>query len=118
MVVESLARKTDDDGGELLIPLAFDPSGEGNSSRGHSPSPDRQYGANDYPRVFENWVLADIHGLRVRPCVSNSPDKVPLPISDSSKLAKAGSARSSSDIPSSFRETSNYSGPTRSQPFS
>lgn len=34
-----------------------------------NPSPDRQYGANDFLKMFEKLVLADIHGRRVRPCV-------------------------------------------------
>lgn len=35
-----------------------------------NPSPRRLYEANDFPRKFEKWVLADIHGLRVRRRVS------------------------------------------------
>ncbi|KZN93039.1 putative Rho-type GTPase-activating protein [Penicillium chrysogenum] len=133
---QSLARKTDDDGGELLIPLAFDPSGEGNSSRGHSQTrqePAREYfnhqpgesshrasrEGREYLQEPNSQTPSDNHSPHIayqekgwERTEANSPDKVPLPISDSSKLAKAGSARSSSDIPSSFRETSNYSGPT------
>ncbi|OQE94979.1 hypothetical protein PENNAL_c0003G10087 [Penicillium nalgiovense] len=133
---QSIARNTDADGGELLIPLAFDPSGEGNSSRGHSQTrqePAREYfnhqpgesshrasrEGREYLQEPNSQTPSDNHSPHIayqekgwERTETNSPDKAPLPISDSSKLAKAGSARSSSDIPSSFRETSNLSGPT------
>ncbi|KXG46818.1 Rho GTPase activation protein [Penicillium griseofulvum] len=121
---QSIPRKTDADGGELLIPLAFDPSAEG-KSRGHSQTrqePSRDYynqvqssecshrasrdgrasSENHSPHIAyqeKGWERND----------ANSSDKTP--ISDS-KPARADSTRSSSDIPISFRETSNLSGPT------
>ncbi|KAJ5486076.1 hypothetical protein N7530_000376 [Penicillium desertorum] len=133
---QSIARNTDADGGELLIPLAFDPSGEGNSSRGHSQTrqePAREYfnhqpgesshrasrEGREYLQEPNSQTPSDNHSPHIayqekgwERSEANSPDKAPIPISDSFKLAKAGSARSSSDLPSSFRETSNLSGPT------
>ncbi|OQE37810.1 hypothetical protein PENCOP_c009G03049 [Penicillium coprophilum] len=131
---QSIPRKTDANGGELLIPLAFDPSAEGNSSRGHSQT--RQEPTRDYfnqIRSGEGSRRASRDGREYLPEPTsrksseshsphiayqekgweredaNSPDKAT--ISDS-KLAKSDSARSSSDIPISFRETSNLTGPT------
>ncbi|KAJ5482078.1 Rho GTPase activation protein [Penicillium sp. IBT 31633x] len=131
---QSIARTTDADGGELLIPLAFDPTAEGNSSRGHSQT--RQEPTHDYFNQLRSGesshrVSRDGRDYLQEPTSrhssenhsshiayqekgwernnANSPDKVPAPTEDSSKLSKAGSTRSSSDIPISFRETSNLS---------
>lgn len=142
---QSILRNTDADGGELLIPLAFDPSAEGNSSRGHSQTrqepahdyfnqvqPECSHGASGDGREYLQEPTSRTSSENHSPHIAyeekgwernglNSPDKAPLPISDSSKLAKAGSTRSS-DIPISFRETGNLSGPTspdsRSKEFS
>ncbi|KAJ6091809.1 hypothetical protein N7467_003778 [Penicillium canescens] len=130
---QSMARNTDADGGELLIPLAFDPSAEGRSSRGHSQTrqepprdyfgqmrsgesshrasrdgreylqelPSRTSSENPSPHIAyqeKGWERSD----------SISPDKPPQ-TADSSKPAKSSSVRNSTDIPISFRETSNFS---------
>ena len=131
-----MARNTDADGGELLIPLAFDPSAEGRSSRGHSQT--RQEPSRDYfsqARSGESSHQASRDGreyLQEPPSRTSSenpsphiayleknwereehsPDKAPAQNADSSKFAKESSARSSSDIPISFRDTSNLSGAT------
>ncbi|KAJ6143223.1 Rho GTPase activation protein [Penicillium samsonianum] len=145
---QSILRNTDADGGELLIPLAFDPSAEGNSSRGHSQTrqePTRDYfnqgqsgesshrasrDGREYLQEPTSRTSSENHSPHIayqekgwERNDANSPDKAPLPTSDSSKIAKAGSTRNSSDIPISFRETSNLSGPTspdssRSKEFS
>ncbi|CAI7598240.1 unnamed protein product [Penicillium discolor] len=143
---QSILRNTDADGGELLIPLAFDPSAEGNSSRGHSQTrqepahdyfnqvqPECSHGASRDGREHLQEPTSRTSSENHSPHIAyeekgwernglNSPDKAPLPISDSSKLTKAGSTRSSSDIPISFRERGNLSGPTspdsRSKEFS
>ncbi|KAG0155272.1 hypothetical protein PDIDSM_846 [Penicillium digitatum] len=143
----SILRNTDADGGELLIPLAFDPSAEGNSSRGHSQT--RQELSHDYfnqvQSEYSHGASRDGREYMQEPpsrtsLESHSPhiayqekgwerndanfsDKTPLPASDSSKLAQEGSTRRSSDIPISFREMGNLSGPTspdscRSKEFS
>jgi hypothetical protein len=131
---QSMARNTDADGGELLIPLAFDPSAEGRSSRGHSQT--RQEPSRDYfsqARSGESSHRASRDGrdyLQEPPSRTSSenpsphiayqeknwernepgsPDKAPH-TGDSSKFGKESSARSSSDIPISFRETNNLSG--------
>ncbi|KAJ5382888.1 Rho GTPase activation protein [Penicillium concentricum] len=127
-------RKTDADGGELLIPLAFDPSAEGNSSRGHSQTrqePTRDYfnqvqsgecshrasrDGREYLQESTSRKSSEHHSPHIayqekgwERNDANSPDKAPV---SESKLGKAGSPRSSSDIPISFRETSNLSGAT------
>ncbi|KAJ5494275.1 Rho GTPase activation protein [Penicillium fimorum] len=131
---QSMLRKTDADGGELLIPLAFDPSAEGNSSCGHSQTrqePTRDYlnqvqsgeyshrasrDGREYLQESTSRKPSENHSPHIayqekgwERNDSNSPDKAPV---SESKPAKAGSARSSSDIPISFRETSNLSGAT------
>ncbi|KAJ5827214.1 Rho GTPase activation protein [Penicillium robsamsonii] len=131
---QSIPRKTDADGGELLIPLAFDPSAEGNSSRGHSQTrkePTRDYfnqvqsgecshgpsrDGREYLQESTSRKPSENHSPHIayqekgwERNDATSPDKAPV---SESKLAKAGSARSSSDIPISFRETSNLSGAT------
>ncbi|KAJ5950957.1 Rho GTPase activation protein [Penicillium vulpinum] len=143
---QSIPRQTDADGGELLIPLAFDPSAEGNSSRGHSQT--RQEHTRDYFNQIQSSeashrasrdgreylqehtsrTSSETHSPHIayqekgwERNEANSSDKTP-PSSDS-KVAKTGSTRSSSDIPISFRETSNLSGATspgstRSKEFS
>lgn len=144
---QSIPRNTDADGGELLIPLAFDPSAEGHSSRGHSqtrqePSGDYfnqvqsecSHGASRDGREYMQEPTSRTSLENHSPHIAyqekgwerndaNPADKSPLPISDSSKLAKESSTRSSSDIPISFREAGNFSGPTspdssRSKEFS
>ncbi|KAJ5436565.1 Rho GTPase activation protein [Penicillium cf. griseofulvum] len=121
---QSIPRKTDADGGELLIPLAFDPSAEG-KSRGHSQTrqePSRDYynqvqsGECSHRTSRDGRASSENHSPHIayqergwERNDANSSDKAP--ISDS-KLARTDSARSSSDIPVSFRETSNLSGAT------
>ncbi|CAG7916471.1 unnamed protein product [Penicillium olsonii] len=130
----SMACNTDADGGELLIPLAFDPSAEGRSSRGHSQT--RQEPRQDYfgqvrseesshptsrdGREYLQEPPSRTSSENPSPHIAyqeknwernegNSPDK-PQTL-DSSKF-KESSTRTSSDIPPSLRETSNLSGVT------
>jgi hypothetical protein len=132
---QSIAHNIDADGGELLIPLAFDPTAEGNSSRGHSQT--RQEPTRDFFNQVRSGQSSHRNSHEGRDYLqdpssrnssehpsphiayqekgwerndANSSDRTPAPIADSSKLAKAGSTRSSSDIPISFRETGDISG--------
>ncbi|KAI3197175.1 hypothetical protein CBS147311_7067 [Penicillium roqueforti] len=138
---QSISHNTDADadGGELLIPLAFDPSAEGNSSRGHSQTRQEPPGdyfnqashdGREYRQEPPSRTSSDNHSPHIayqekgwEENNSTSPDTAPLSSSDSSKPAKGRHTRSSSDIPISFRETSNLPGPTspdstRSKEFS
>ncbi|KAJ5135746.1 Rho GTPase activation protein [Penicillium bovifimosum] len=132
---QSIAHNVDADGGELLIPLAFDPTAEGNSSRGHSQtrqeptrdisnqvrSGESSHGTSHEGRDYLQDLSSRNSSEHPSPHIAyqekgweqndaNSSDRTPAPLADSSKPTKAGSVRSSSDIPISFQETGNASG--------
>ncbi|KAJ5794080.1 Rho GTPase activation protein [Penicillium paradoxum] len=129
---QSIVRNTDADGGELLIPLAFDPTAEGNSSRGHfhtRQDSSRDYfnqlrsgesshrASRDFREILQNpRTSSEVHSPHIayqekgwERSDAISPEKPPVS-SDSSNFGKASSTRSSSEIPISFRETTNLSG--------
>lgn len=128
-----MPRNTDADGGELLTPLAFDPSAEDRSSRGHSPTrqePSREYFSqsrsdnSSHPISREGQDLqepssrASLEGpsphiaYLEKNWVQNgdgSPDKAPAPTLDSSRYTESRSNRSSFEIPISLGDTSHFS---------
>ncbi|KAJ5343543.1 Rho GTPase activation protein [Penicillium brevicompactum] len=136
MAQNSMAQNTEPDGGELLIPLAFDPSAEGRSSRGHSQtrqepprdyfnqvrSGDSSHRASRDGREYLQEPSSRTSSENPSPHIAyqeknwerneaNSPDKAPQTL-DSSKYTRESSARSSSDIPTHLRDTNNPSSTT------
>ncbi|CAG8904252.1 unnamed protein product [Penicillium salamii] len=122
---QSMTRNTDSEGGELLIPLAFDPSAEGRSSRGHSQTRQEDY----FGQVRSESSLPTSQREYLQEPTSRTSSENPSPhiayqeknwernegnsdkpqTLDSSKYSKESSTRTSSDIPTSQRETNNVS---------